>query len=120
MAGFTHSVFSRIILVSVILLTLGGVFYVGSILLEPVPVPPPPPAKAAVRFDVRSDITKNPLFPTLQPLGPTEVLPGTLGRLNPFAPVPPASTSTPAATVTSTAPVPVPETPTTTATPTST
>lgn len=100
---FSHSLFSRLILLLVIFTTLGGALYVGSLLLEPVPVPPPPPPKAAVKFDMRADISQNPVFPTLQPLGPSEVLPGTLGRVNPFAPVPAPATTTPAIPATSTA-----------------
>jgi len=124
MAGrIIPSFVSRLILVVVIFATIGAALYVGSMFLEPVPVPFPPPPKAAVKFDARADVSKNPVFPTLQPIGPTEIVPGQLGRVNPFAEVPPPATSTASATSTPAVPtstveeVPTPEIP---AAPTST
>lgn len=116
------SFFSRIILITVIFVTIGAGLYVGSLLLEPVEVPIPTPTKAAVKFDVRSDVSKNPVFLTLQPMGPSEIVPGQLGRVNPFAEVPPTPTSTPIVPTSTVEVVPVPVTtaPPTTTTQTST
>lgn len=89
---------------------LVAAFWVGLQALEPVPVPPLPPAKAQVRFDPKVDVSNNPMFKRLEPLGPGAVEAGTLGRVNPFAPVLPASTATGTqATTTPPEPVPAPE-----------
>lgn len=104
MARVSPSIFSRIILVVVVLASLGGGLWVVSQLLEPVAVPPPPLHKAAITFNPASDVSKNLVFQGLQPLGPMTVEPGEMGRLNPFLPVtvPNPASSTPSFVATST------------------
>ena len=63
------------------------------------PAEPPavPPARGSVTFDPSADLSRNPSFNALRPLAPAGIDVGTTGRLNPFAPVERASTSTAAA-----------------------
>jgi hypothetical protein len=102
MANRASSVFSRILLVFLVFATIGVGFYIGMTLLEPVAVPFSLPGKSLVKFDPRADVSKNAVFQTLRMIGPTEVLPGVLGRINPFVPVPPPVFSTSTAPATST------------------
>ncbi len=104
------SFFSRFVLIVVIFTTIGAGFYVGSMFLEPVAVPLPGLQKASVKFDVRSDVSKNPVFLTLQAIGPSQILPGQLGRVNPFAELPPPATATSTSPTSTTVTTPAPET----------
>ena len=79
---------SRITLVIVILASVASAFWAGTKFLEPVTVPPPPPAKGYVKFNVKTDVSKNPVFAGLEALGPKKIESGELGRQNPFVPVP--------------------------------
>jgi hypothetical protein len=86
---------SRITLVIVILASVAAAFWAGAKFLEPVTVPPPPPSKGYVKFNVKTDVSKNPVFAGLEALGPKKIESGELGRQNPFVPVPkPVETST--------------------------
>ncbi|MFH1077922.1 MAG: hypothetical protein V1745_01395 [Patescibacteria group bacterium] len=101
-----RSIISRMILLFLVFATLGGALYVGSMLLEPVMVPEPFVTKPKVAFDASVDVSTNTVFKGLRPLGPATIEAGETGRLNPFAPLPPVSTSTPATAPTTTEPVP--------------
>ena len=83
------SVFSRILLilgsVSVVVLT----YWFIATSLAPVSVPAAPPLRGSVRFDPSADVTKKPHFTEMHLLGPQEVKPSQLGRINPFVPIPP-------------------------------
>lgn len=61
--------------------------------LAPVPVPPAPPTRGAVRFDPALDVSKSDTFFRLRPMGPFEVKPENLGRVNPFVPIPHVTTT---------------------------
>ncbi|MBU1349175.1 hypothetical protein KJ781_03865 [Patescibacteria group bacterium] len=102
-----RSIVARMLLVFLVFATAGGALYVGSMLLEPVTVAPMLFGKAKVAFDASADVSNNPIFQSLRPLGPGTVTVGQLGRINPFAPIPIASTSTAAQAIT-TEPVPEP------------
>lgn len=78
------SLFSRIVLILAVAASLGVAYWVGSQALEPVFVPLNVPARRAVSFDPKADVSKNPVFQILQPLGPEGIDPGVLGRQNPF------------------------------------
>lgn len=84
---------------------LVAVFWIGSQALEPVAIPPLPPGKSSVTFNPSSDVSQRPTFLRLEPLGPTTVDPGELGRTNPFVPLPAIIVVT---STTSTIPVPTP------------
>lgn len=91
---FAPSLFSRLILLLAISATLIAAYWVGMQVLEPVPVPFSVPAQRTVQFDARADVSKNSVFTSLLPIGPSAVEPGVLGRTNPFLePVIPSSTS---------------------------
>ncbi|MCI0479885.1 hypothetical protein L0Y59_05045 [Candidatus Uhrbacteria bacterium] len=115
----SRSLLSRMILVFLVFATLGGGLYVGAMLLEPVDVPLAMTARQQVVFDTDADISQNEVFRILRAIGPEDVRPGVLGRINPFAPVPEsfATTTQEAATGTS-AEIPLPETETTSGEPT--
>lgn len=114
---FASSLFSKLMTVIMVVACLVAAFWVALQALEPVPVPPLPPAKAQVKFDPKVDVSNNAMFKRLEPLGPGAIEAGTLGRVNPFAPVIPASAATGTSATTTTTlpelppppPEPVPE-----------
>lgn len=94
------NLFNRILLVLGALAVAGSVFWFLYTSLTPVEVPPPPASRGALHFDVRADLSKNQRFMQLRPLvSDFNIVPGDMGRQNPFMPLPPplpvsASTTT--------------------------
>lgn len=86
MTNARHSLFSRIVLVLVVGGTLVAAYRVVSLALEPVAVPSIPPIKKDVQFNPKGDVSKNAVFGSLRPVGPEAVVPGTVGKANPFTP----------------------------------
>lgn len=87
MARRASSLFSRIITLVLVAVCLMAVFWIASLALAPVEVPVPAPSKMRVVFDPSVDVSKQPLFQHLEPLGPEKVDVGMRGRMNPFLPV---------------------------------
>lgn len=85
----TPSIFSRILMIVGALAVVGFTYWFITTSLAPLPVPEAPPARGNVRFDPRVDVSKNPSFQQLYPLGPmTIVPPTTIGRQDPFSALP--------------------------------
>jgi hypothetical protein len=84
--------------------SLGAAFWFGSQALEPVPIPPPPPTKSNVTFNANADVSKHPMFQRLEPLGPSLIDAGELGRVNPFVPAPLRASATSTASSTALTP----------------
>jgi len=102
----TPPLISRILMLLLAVACILAAFWFGSQALEPVPVPPSAPMRSQVIFNRSADVSQNPAFTRLEPLGPETVEAGTLGRMNPFAPVVHAAVSSTSATSTSQAPLP--------------
>jgi hypothetical protein len=102
----TPPLISRILMLLLAVACVLAAFWFGSQALEPVPIPPAAPTRSKVIFNRNADVSQNPTFTQLQPLGPETVEAGTLGRMNPFAPVIHAAVSSTAATSTPQAPLP--------------
>ena len=113
----TPSIFSRILMIIGALAVVGFTYWFITTSLAPLSVPEAPPTRGNVRFDPRVDVSKNPSFQQLYPLGPMVIVqPTTLGRQNPFSALPiiTAPTGTASAVGTSTTPVEPPAEPTST------
>ena len=82
------SLFSKIVMLLLAIACVVAMFWFGSQALEPVEVPPAPPGKSSVTFNPKSDVSQQAVFQRLEPLGPTHIEPGELGRQNPFVPLP--------------------------------
>ncbi|MFA5185672.1 MAG: hypothetical protein WC551_04240 [Patescibacteria group bacterium] len=87
------SLFSRIMLTFGAIAVAGFTFWFLFTSLAPVDVPPPPQTRGALHFDARTDLSKDPRFMQLSPLlQDFNIVPGNLGRVNPFMPLPPPPT----------------------------
>jgi hypothetical protein len=105
MPAVKSSIFSNILVLLGALAAAGGVFWFIYTSLGPVEVPPPPPERRPLKFDTKADVSQNPLFIQLHPLvNDFSVVPGNLGRLNPFMPVPRAEQALPEGSATDTVP----------------
>ncbi|MBI5655145.1 hypothetical protein HZC53_05860 [Candidatus Uhrbacteria bacterium] len=93
------NLFNRILLILGALAVAGSVFWFLYTSLTPVEVPPPPASRGALHFDVRADLSKNQRFMQLRPLvSDFNVVPGAMGRQNPFMPLPPPLPVSPSST----------------------
>lgn len=84
------SLFTRIMLTLGAISVAGFTFWFLYTSLSPVEVPLPPPTRGALRFDTKADLSQDQRFTDLQALvNDFNIEPGTLGRANPFMPLPP-------------------------------
>ncbi len=97
----TSPLISRLLTLAFAMASVVAMFWIGSQVAAPVFVPAAPLAKARVVFDARADVSQQPVFQRLEPMGPEAVQSPNLGRVNPFAPVLPPVIETTTSTSTS-------------------
>jgi hypothetical protein len=89
------TIFSRILLVVAAGAVIAFAYLFVQVSLAPVAVPPAPPTQKSISFNPQLDVTKQPAFEKLRPLGVVTFEPMELGRPNPFISPQSEVTSTP-------------------------